>query len=703
MDGFRAFRGKYSVSGNYTVNGVYIIVNNLPFYLRTLIENMILAIVVPGPKEPTGYAMDQIMEPLVDDLIELSRGVQLPVFNQQTGQIEMRTVYATLSMLLLDWMARIKCTGHVGLTSEMNHCLYCTMRQCHLSLERGYRVDGYQMRDPFGHLQFKHEWLRQPEPDREAVRQVHGTRFIEFDRIPSFYSFDNCPIDGMHLFDHGITAALVRDIIYSPGMLRKLFRQQPVEDQPESRFDAFVQRTYFPSHCGRLPPKIENMGARMKAEQWRTLLVILPAALFAAWCDPETDTIPGVNIPRGAQNSLHYKVQQSNASLLLQKRRNAHYEDGGDPDEEPTLEDCASSRNPREYFLNILRYCVAYRLLFKHRITREEVEQGQALLERFGATFARMNVHLTPSFHCATHIAEHILKFGNVFGTWMYDFERANRVLININTNGHGLGTLEATMAKGFLRRAECYCLVQRMQDIPNPSEDDIATIEILLAAMRFGPEHESQRGMLNAVLAGEAHFQGQETIRLATVSAQVDFESRDHEPYYQLMINFCSDQLPGIVFYGHGRQPAPDAIWLGPKNTTRSYSHFFRYGIRYGSSLHHRGKRSRYGYIGEHIPVVIRRIYEVKLDVDGEEHEFLGVVVQRFVRAQRRPIFPWHHWEFRLGIDAWAYDELGPLEVVRAEDFTGVFALSDIEMSYGHYWLTFAMVHTEPEDLVDD
>ncbi|KAF8594306.1 hypothetical protein BDV93DRAFT_401515, partial [Ceratobasidium sp. AG-I] len=61
----------------YSVNGAYIVVNNLPFYMRTLIENMILAIVLPGPKEPKGYALDQMLEPLVDDLIALMNGMFL--------------------------------------------------------------------------------------------------------------------------------------------------------------------------------------------------------------------------------------------------------------------------------------------------------------------------------------------------------------------------------------------------------------------------------------------------------------------------------------------------------------------------------------------------------------------------------------------------------------------------------------------------
>jgi hypothetical protein len=56
------------------MNRVYIIINNLPYFLHTLIENMMLVIVIPGPNEPTAYEFNQIMEVLVDDLIMLEKG-----------------------------------------------------------------------------------------------------------------------------------------------------------------------------------------------------------------------------------------------------------------------------------------------------------------------------------------------------------------------------------------------------------------------------------------------------------------------------------------------------------------------------------------------------------------------------------------------------------------------------------------------------
>jgi hypothetical protein len=74
MRRFGAFKGKFAAGGSYSVNGVYIVINNLPFYQRGLIENMLLAMVIPGPHKPKGYAFEQMLKPLIDDLVALANG-----------------------------------------------------------------------------------------------------------------------------------------------------------------------------------------------------------------------------------------------------------------------------------------------------------------------------------------------------------------------------------------------------------------------------------------------------------------------------------------------------------------------------------------------------------------------------------------------------------------------------------------------------
>ncbi|CAE6472201.1 unnamed protein product [Rhizoctonia solani] len=708
-DGYQVFKGKFAAAGSYSANGIYIVINNLPFFQRNLIENMILAVVLPGPHEPKGYAFDQMIEPLVKDLIKLAAGVELPVYDSETGEIRPCKVYANLSVLIVDWIARIKCTGHVGVAAEENHCPYCKIRQCLLATPEGYQSEGYDPRDPHDHLQDKHRVLRAPLHEREAIRLETGTSFTEFDRVPGFYAFDNAPIDAMHLLDLGITQYIARTIIFKHGMLRKRFRGQDDEDSPEARFNAFLARTIFPHHCSRIPTQAKIMDGRTKAEQWRLLRLVMPVAYFEAWRDG--DAIPDGNIPRGGRNTKHFKTQEKSARLVLRRRRQVHHMDDGDPEQLPELNDCVSSRNPRDYYANILRYCLANTLLTRHRVTLAEIEQGAQFMEQVGIVFADMNVHLTPSFHAATHLPDHIRKYGSIYNTLTARFERANRLMANVNTNGHGHGVLEATMAKGFLRRTECHRYVHELQSIEEPTIDDTKTTEVLLGVMRNGPEHEVQRGMLDAILAGQAPMHGQEEIRLATTPARINFRDADHRDYYALMVDFCNRpqnrpaELHNVVFYGHGLPPAEGDIQVhvSPNNSTLAYPHFRRYGVRYGSAKHSRGLKSRYGYIFGRVPVLIQGIYETKVEVQGQEHKFLAVMVQRFVAPDLEPAFPWNHWNEILGIDAWLYNQLAPLEAVPPTVFTGVFALSDLEMTDGHFWITIAMINTRPEDLAED
>ncbi|CAE6532528.1 unnamed protein product [Rhizoctonia solani] len=219
---------------------------------------------------------------------------------------------------------------------------------------------------------------------------------------------------------------------------------------------------------------------------------------------------------------------------------------------------------------------------------------------------------------------------------------------------------------------------------------------------MRNGPKHEIQRGMLHAVLAGQALFRGQEHICLATVSAKVNFHDAKHSQYYPLMIEFCNVYYPfrNARFYGDGVRP-PNGVHILRRTLTILYSHFYQYGVRYGSAHHLRGYSSHFGYIHNHEPVIIKGIYATTVAVGDREFTFIGVMVRWFIAPAQQPVFPWDHWNELLEIGAWEYRRFGPVVAVLLSAFTGVFAMSDIQMSYGHYTLTFAMIKTRPEDLV--
>ncbi|QRW12268.1 Transposase family tnp2 [Ceratobasidium sp. AG-Ba] len=133
IDGFRAFK-----KGPYTVNGVYILINNLPYYLRNRVENTIPAMIMPGPNKASAYAYDQMLQPLVNNLIELARGVHMRVYQVQFGQAQRELVHGHLHSMILDYVARIENCGHTALASEREFCLYCRMRHSFISIPEGF-------------------------------------------------------------------------------------------------------------------------------------------------------------------------------------------------------------------------------------------------------------------------------------------------------------------------------------------------------------------------------------------------------------------------------------------------------------------------------------------------------------------------------------------------------------------------------------
>ena len=43
--------------------------------MRFLRENISLCLVMPGPNEPDSYALDQMLGPLIEELLQLKQGV----------------------------------------------------------------------------------------------------------------------------------------------------------------------------------------------------------------------------------------------------------------------------------------------------------------------------------------------------------------------------------------------------------------------------------------------------------------------------------------------------------------------------------------------------------------------------------------------------------------------------------------------------
>lgn len=69
-----SLRFQATKEGNYSVGACYLAINNLPRHMRFLRENISLCIVMPGPNEPDEYGLDQMLEPLIEEMLQLKQG-----------------------------------------------------------------------------------------------------------------------------------------------------------------------------------------------------------------------------------------------------------------------------------------------------------------------------------------------------------------------------------------------------------------------------------------------------------------------------------------------------------------------------------------------------------------------------------------------------------------------------------------------------
>ncbi|QRV94937.1 Transposase family tnp2 [Ceratobasidium sp. AG-Ba] len=620
--------------GCYSVGACYLAVNNLPRHLRFLRQNIALCIVMPGPKEPSHYALDQMLEPLVDELLQLKQGK----WTQDLGNppvYEEQLVHGELSQHIADLVARIKMGGGAGLKSELNFCLYCHSRLSSLSVPAGYMRDGFRFRDPQQTLNNAYRWRNlDSADDRAHLFGQTGIRFTALHRIPGWHTASSSPPDAMHLLYLGGMNWIVKQILVAPGILNKRRQHDP---DPQDLFNDCLDSMWVPKNFQRLPPKLGQTQASTKANQWKLTSRILYIPLYLALRDG--DEIGAGNVPVGPRNSPAAKYWAYRANLL-HKQRVKYFTAIGQPDLCPPLAECASSRNIRFHYRQVLRFCLAVNTIDKRSITPTEIGFAQQLLEALCKSYVSNNVPLPPNFHYMMHLEEFMLKTASVYNTHVWSMERANRIVSQINNNGKSKGVLE---------------------------EDDDSIIQELLEALDGGVEKAQQNGTLEQFIAqcqtAYTKLYGiQESTRLSPQSRLTNLEELG---VYDLT-------------------PAS----LAPASFETATSPQLGYC---------------YGYIdGQRDPVRIEQVLRIQIPGDPEL-SCICAVVRRFQAPQVEPRFPWDTWAGNLGAASWEYNELGDIEAISHTRFSGAFALFTIPMSYGQYWVTVALDSISLEQLQDN
>ncbi|QRV96270.1 Transposase family tnp2 [Ceratobasidium sp. AG-Ba] len=476
---------------NYSVGACYLAVNNLPRHLRFLRENISLCLIMPGPSEPNDYALDQMLEPLIDELLKLKQGVRMTVWRGDPPIYEEQTVHAELSQHIADLIARIKMGGGASLKSEVNFCLYCHSRLSSLSVATGYIREGFQFRDPHQELRNVYRWRSlASNQERRRLFNETGNRFTALHLLPGWHTSTSSPIDAMHILYLGATNWIVKQVLVAAGVLN---RRRPADDDPQDVFNQCLESMWVPKSFQRLPPKLGQTRGTAKADQWKLTSRILYIPLYMAL--RTGDEIGNSNAPAGVN------------------------------------------------------------MIDKRSVTPAEIAFGQQLLELLCKDYATHNVLLPPNFHYLMHLEESILKYGSVYNSHVWGMERANKIVSQVNHNGKSRGVLEGTLMRGWWNYTTIQSLIEIMRSIPNPTESDRLIIEDLLMALQGGAEHAHQQGKLMDFVArcqnAYTQLYGiQEPIRLSGQSRMVDLEALG---IYELVLQFCIDLWPGAGIFGRG------------------------------------------------------------------------------------------------------------------------------------------------------
>ena len=261
-------------SSVYSCGVIYGIICNLPRDVRFKRENMLTLGLLPGPNEVKLDRINHYLAPIIDELLELWNGFNLPKSDKHPTGKHIRVAVVCCSN---DIPAARKLCGHI---SALVGCHRCYKRA---SGEEGQRLN-------FGGFEDINEWFRpkdaiehrrnaiiwkhqQTKKDRtNHVRRTH-VRWSEMLRLPYFDPIRFLVVDPMHNLFLGIAHWIVKRLWIEGGKISKSDLELM-----ENR----ARNIKIPADLGRIPYKIGTGDgfSGYTADQWKSFIMIYAIPLM---------------------------------------------------------------------------------------------------------------------------------------------------------------------------------------------------------------------------------------------------------------------------------------------------------------------------------------------------------------------------------------------------------------------------------------
>lgn len=201
MDGFNPFGNKHGGTTAST-GAIYMVCLNLPPHLRHRVENIFLVSIIPGPHEPSLVEINELLRPLVDDLL---RFWKKGVYYSQTYKYDRgRLVRCALIPVICDLPAARQMMAFASHASR-HFCCYCGLDSHDMeNLDVEKWPSGVTSREEY--VRIAEAWKAAPSKTQKTLFEKHGIRYSELLRLPYWDPLSYVVIDSMH----GILLGLLR-------------------------------------------------------------------------------------------------------------------------------------------------------------------------------------------------------------------------------------------------------------------------------------------------------------------------------------------------------------------------------------------------------------------------------------------------------------------------------------------------------------
>ncbi|THU88212.1 hypothetical protein K435DRAFT_680238 [Dendrothele bispora CBS 962.96] len=467
VDWFSYLRSQISQSHTSCLMSFSVV--NLPPHLRYRTANLMLAGIMPGPKEATPDQVQRYMRPFVNELLTLWKdGIRIVTPQYPQG----RLVRVALVALVCDKPAAHK-LGGFGSHCHTNFCTVCWITQNDKSTPQAFEKGAFRPRTNAEHHRLQKEYLRcKTKSAQDTFVRDNATRWSELFRLPYFDVCEMIVIDPMHNLFLGLVKTHFYHIWVQHGILRK--------NKELKALHGMLSQLTLPSKLGRLPRLIgEPAGGSLTADQWLIFATIVaPLAIPQLWQDYLPSDPPDVVAGRRASAILanlearraaaaaaraasldnvaddtaatgegHVEVEEQLARKGNSKKNESRFEAPDSP---------VSNLHPNDP-ANFLKLATALVLFTARSLNDEEVERADILIREYCVELIELYGPsvIRPNHHYATHTASNIRNYGPLHEFWTFLFERLNRVLKSYNTANHSGGELEVSFFREFDRTVQ--------------------------------------------------------------------------------------------------------------------------------------------------------------------------------------------------------------------------------------------------------